>query len=90
MLKHEANHGAIKRLYGFAWVVVRNVAISRLPWALSLEQPIAGSAEAEAAIARLTTEDGSPGRIESSITEGEVHRRERLGGLLNYYYRKVA
>ena len=22
--------------------------------------------------------------------EGEVHRRERLGGLLNYYYRKAA
>jgi hypothetical protein len=21
---------------------------------------------------------------------GEVHRRERLGGLLNYYYRKAA
>ena len=23
-------------------------------------------------------------------TEGEVHRRERLGGLLNYYYRQAA
>ena len=22
--------------------------------------------------------------------EGEVHRRERLGGLLNYYYRKAS
>jgi len=22
--------------------------------------------------------------------EGEVHRRERLGGLLNYYYREAA
>jgi len=22
--------------------------------------------------------------------EGEVHRRERLGGLLNYYYRQAA
>jgi hypothetical protein len=22
--------------------------------------------------------------------KGEVHRRERLGGLLNYYYRKAA
>ena len=22
--------------------------------------------------------------------EGKVHRRERLGGLLNYYYRKAA
>jgi hypothetical protein len=22
--------------------------------------------------------------------EGEVHQRERLGGLLNYYYRKAA
>ena len=23
-------------------------------------------------------------------TEGSVHRRKRLGGLLNYYYRKAA
>ena len=27
---------------------------------------------------------------EHAGTEGEVHRRERLGGLLNYYYRKAA
>jgi putative transposase len=27
---------------------------------------------------------------EHSGGEGEVHRRERLGGLLNYYYRKAA
>jgi hypothetical protein len=25
-----------------------------------------------------------------AVIEGEVHRRERLGGLLNYYYRKAA
>jgi hypothetical protein len=27
---------------------------------------------------------------EHAGAEGEVHRRERLGGLLNYYYRKAA
>ena len=27
---------------------------------------------------------------EDAGAEGEVHRRERLGGLLNYYYRKAA
>jgi putative transposase len=27
---------------------------------------------------------------EHAAGEGEVHRRERLGGLLNYYYRKAA
>jgi hypothetical protein len=25
-----------------------------------------------------------------TVAEGEVQRRERLGGLLNYYYRKAA
>ena len=25
-----------------------------------------------------------------AVMEGKVHRRERLGGLLNYYYRKAA
>ena len=25
-----------------------------------------------------------------AVIEGRVHRRERLGGLLNYYYRKAA
>ena len=25
-----------------------------------------------------------------AVIEGKVHRRERLGGLLNYYYRKAA
>jgi hypothetical protein len=27
---------------------------------------------------------------EHASAQGEVHRRERLGGLLNYYYRKAA
>jgi hypothetical protein len=26
----------------------------------------------------------------AGAAQGEVHRRERLGGLLNYYYRKAA
>lgn len=68
IVKYESIHGAIKRLYGFAWVVVRNVAISRVRRGPHLlERPIAGSAEAEAALARITAEDGSPERIETSI-----------------------
>ena len=68
ILKYESIHGAIKRLYGFAWVVVRNVAVSRLRRGPHLlEQPIAGSAEAEVALAQLATEDGSPERIEKGI-----------------------
>lgn len=68
IVKHESIHGAIKRLYGFAWVVVRNVAISRVRRGPHLlEQPITGLAEAEVALARLTAEDGSPERIETSI-----------------------
>jgi hypothetical protein len=30
------------------------------------------------------------GKPEHEGGEGEVYRRERLGGLLNYYYRKAA
>jgi hypothetical protein len=29
-------------------------------------------------------------RLGQAVIEGTVHRRERLGGLLNYYYRKAA
>ena len=87
ILKHESIHGAIKRLYGFAWVVVRNVAVSRLRRGPHLlEQPIAGSAEAELALAQLTTEDGSPERIEKGVLVREalaqVSDRERKIAIL--------
>ena len=73
IVNHEAIHGTIKRLYGFAWVVVRNVAISRMRRGPHLlEQPIAGSVEAETTLARLTAEDGSPERIEASILVHEA------------------
>ena len=49
ILKYESIHGAIKRLYGFAWVVVHNVAISRVRRTPHLlEQPIAEVFDARA------------------------------------------
>jgi RNA polymerase sigma factor (sigma-70 family) len=87
MVKYESIHGAIKRLCGFAWVVVHNVAVSRVRRGPHLlEQPIAGSAEAEAALAGLTAEDGSPERIENSIFVREalaqISDRERKIAIL--------
>src|SRR5215472_13227696 len=52
ILKYESIHGAISRLYGFAWVVVRNVAVSRLRRGPHLlERPIAGKTDAQVALA---------------------------------------
>ena len=87
ILKYESIHGAIKRLYGFAWVVVRNVAVSRLRRGPHLlEQPIAGSTEAEVALAQLTTEHGSPERIENGILVrqalAQISDRERKIAIL--------
>jgi len=87
ILKYESIHGAIKRLYGFAWVVVRNVAVSRLRRGPHLlEQPVAGSTEAEVALAQLTTEHGSPERIENGILVrqalSQISDRERKIAIL--------
>lgn len=75
IMAHELEHGPERNLYGFAWVTVRNIAISRLrrePYLL--EQAIAGPAE-NAALARLTAVDGSPERMENSVFLREVLNR---------------
>jgi len=67
ILRHESIHGPVERLHGLAWVVVRNVTVSRLRRGPHLlEIPMAGSPESEAALARLTAEHGSE-KIEASI-----------------------
>src|SRR6476661_9368960 len=57
LLNREARGGRIDQLYGFAWVTVYRVAISRLrrsPYLL--EQPTVDSAESATALSRLTSE----------------------------------
>ena len=73
IMAHEAKHGPERNIHGFAWVTIRNVAISRLrrgPYLL--EQSVAGSTKSAAALARLTAADGSPKRVEDSIFLREV------------------
>src|ERR1035438_7620991 len=64
----EVRDGPIEHLYGFAWVTVRNVAISRLrrsPYLL--EQSTVGSVRIAVALSRLTAEESSPAAIEYKI-----------------------
>jgi RNA polymerase sigma factor (sigma-70 family) len=62
--------GAIEHLYGFGWVTVRNVAISRLRRTPELLEWLrSGSAEA---LAELPTEDSSPEATEYKILLGEI------------------
>jgi RNA polymerase sigma factor (sigma-70 family) len=73
IMAHEAKYGPETNLHGFAWVTIRNIAISRLrrgPYLL--EQSVAGSGKSSAALARLTAADGSPERIENSVFLREV------------------
>ena len=79
----EESDGPIERLYGFAWVTVRNVAISRLrrsPHLLDLST--ASSAKGAAALSRLTAEESSPAAIEYKIllaqVLGRLSARERM------------
>lgn len=79
----EVRDGPIERLYGFAWVTVRNVAISRLRRSPHLlELSTVGSAESAAALSRLTAEESSPADIEYRILLGQVlgrlSSRERM------------
>src|SRR5262245_32554940 len=72
----EEREGRIERLYGFAWVTVRNVAISRLRRsAYLLERSTVGSAESVAALSRLTCEQSGPAAIEDKIFLSEVLAR---------------
>jgi len=73
ILRHESQHGVVRRLHGFAWVVVRNVAISRLRRGPHLlERSMADSVEGAAALAHLPAMDGSPDQIERAIYLREV------------------
>lgn len=72
----EVRDGPIERLYGFAWVTVRNVAISRLrrsPYLL--ERSTVGSARIAVAVSRLTAEESSPSAIEYRILLAQVLAR---------------
>jgi RNA polymerase sigma factor (sigma-70 family) len=87
IVDREEREGRVQRLYGFAWVTVRNVAISKLrrsPYLL--EQPTAGSAKSAAALSRLTSEHSSPASIEYKVLLSEVlerlSNRERMIAIL--------
>jgi RNA polymerase sigma factor (sigma-70 family) len=82
VVKYESEHGTVERLPGFAWVTVRNVAISRVRREPHLlEKPMAGSRETVTALARLTAKEGSPESIEAWILLREamkqISERER-------------
>ena len=79
----EESDGPIERLYGFAWVTVRNVAISRLRRSPHLlELSTASSAKGAGALSRLTAEESSPAAIEYKIllaqVLGRLSARERM------------
>ena len=81
LLNREARGGRIDQLYGFAWVTVYRVAISRLrrsPYLL--EQPTTDSTKR--ALSRLTSERSSPAAIERGVLASQVldrlSQRERM------------
>jgi RNA polymerase sigma factor (sigma-70 family) len=79
----EVRDGPIERLYGFAWVTVRNVAISRLRRSPHLiELSTVGSGQNAAALSRLTAKESSPAAIERNVLLSQVLRhlseRERM------------
>ena len=70
---HETEHGTVERLHGFAWVTLRNVAISRLRRGPhQMEMSAIGSAKGAALMARLTADEGSPERIERGLFLSQV------------------
>ena len=81
LLNREARDGRIDQVYGFAWVTVYRVAISRLrrsPYLL--EQPTTDSVEIS--LSRLTSEQSSPASIERGVLASQVldrlSQRERM------------
>jgi RNA polymerase sigma factor (sigma-70 family) len=83
LLNREVRDGRIDQLYGFAWVTVYRVAISKLrssPYLL--EQPTVDSAESASALSRLTSEQSSPASIERDVLVsqvlGHLSPRERM------------
>jgi len=76
IVDREERDGRVERLYGFAWITVRNVAISRLRRSPHLlELAALGSAEGAAALSRLTSEQSSPASIEHEVLLSEVLER---------------
>ena len=80
LLNREARSGRIDQLYGFAWVTVYRVAISKLRRSPYLvEQP---TDSAERALSRLTSEQSSPASIELGVLASQVldrlSQRERM------------
>ena len=81
LLNREARGGRIDQLYGFAWVTVYRVAISRLRCSpYLLEQPATDSTER--ALSRLTSDQSSPDSIERGVLASQVmaclSQRERM------------
>ena len=76
LLNREDRVGCIDRLYGFAWVTVYRVAISKLrrsPYLL--EQPTTDSAESATVLSRLKSDQSSPASIERDVLLSQVMRR---------------
>jgi RNA polymerase sigma factor (sigma-70 family) len=71
--RHEERQGHIEHLYGFAWVTVRNVTISRLRRSPHLlEHSTLDSELSASAISRLIAEQSNPSDIEYQILLAEV------------------
>lgn len=76
IVEREEREGRVERLYGFAWITVRNVAISMLRRSPYLfEQPIVGSPEGAVVLSRLSAEESSPASIESDVLCSQVLSR---------------
>ena len=80
LLNREARSGRIDQLYGFAWVTVYRVAISKLRRSPYLvEQP---TDSAERALSRLTSDRSCPASIERGVLASQVldrlSHRERM------------
>ncbi len=68
IVNHEADHGTLENLYGFAWVTLRNVAISWLRRGPHLlEMATLDSAASSAMLARLPAVEGSPEAIQEDL-----------------------
>ena len=81
--RREARDGPVEQLYGFTWVTLRNVAISRLRRSPELLEGLAiGSEESAVALSSLRAEESSPEVIEYNIllreVLGRLSSRERM------------
>lgn len=88
IVQREARKGPLERLYGFAWVTIKNVARTRLR--TKRAQVTQAEARGEAFVVPLVAQEGSPEQIERdlllkellatlSVEEQEVFLYKRLG-----------